>query len=84
MYRPTRKHIFIKPHEVEKVGRIFLPQLGLASTAPISGEVLAVGEEVEELQKGDTVYFPQGTGLKHYINGESILLMDEDHVIAKE
>lgn len=83
IFRPTKKHVFIKPFldDVLPSG-IIIPQLGTGNLAPTTGEILAVGSDCEQVQVGDKVLFEQGTGLRHFINGEDVLLMDEDHIEA--
>lgn len=82
-FRPTKKHVFVKPFKDDVTpSGIIKVNLGLASTAPTRGEVVGVGELVEEVKVGDNVVFEQGTGLKHHINGEDILLMDEEHILG--
>lgn len=79
-YRPTSNRIFVRqdkaPEKTE--GGILLPN----AEPPLFGEVLAVGPQVIELKKGQRVMFSQHAGQGYEIDGERILLMADDGVIA--
>jgi co-chaperonin GroES (HSP10) len=83
MYKPTKKHVFIKPHVVEQTSSgIFLPNMGLGHQAPTRGCIVGAGEGCEEVSVGDNVLFEAGTGLRYNINGEDVLLLAETHIFA--
>jgi len=83
MYRPTAKHVFIRPHVVSQTpSGIFLPNMGLGHQAPTKGEIVGAGDGCEEVSVGDNVLFEAGTGLRYNINGEDVLLLAETHIFA--
>lgn len=46
------------------------------------GTVLAVGHDVADVRPGDTVLFRKQSGTEVKVDGESVLVMTEDDVIA--
>ena len=89
--RPLQDRVIIKRMEEEKTspGGIVIPDS--ATQKPIKGEVIAVGNglvldngEVRplDLQVGDKVLFGKYSGTEVKLDGEELLVMKEDDVMA--
>ncbi len=89
--RPLHDRVVIKRTEEERTspGGIVIPDT--AAEKPIQGEVVAVGNgkildngEVRalELKKGDKVLFGKYSGTEVKVDGEDLLVMREDDVMA--
>jgi chaperonin GroES len=89
--RPLHDRVVIRRTEEERTspGGIVIPDT--ATEKPIRGEVIAVGKgkvlengEVRalELKKGDKVLFGKYSGTEVKVDGEDLLVMREDDVMA--
>ena len=89
--RPLQDRVIIKRMEEEKMssGGIVIPDS--ATEKPIKGEVVAVGNglvldngEVRplDLKVGDKVLFVKYSGTEVKLDGEELLVMKEDDVMA--
>ena len=89
--RPLQDRVIIKRMEEEKTspGGIVIPDS--ATEKPIKGEVVAVGNglvldngEIRplDLQIGDKVLFGKYSGTEVKLDGEELLVMKEDDVMA--
>lgn len=89
--RPLHDRVIIKRMEEERksAGGIVIPDT--ATEKPIRGEVLAVGNgkvlengEVRalDLKQGDKVLFGKYSGTEVKIDGEELLVMKEDDIMA--
>ena len=89
--RPLQDRVIIKRMEEEKMssGGIVIPDS--ATEKPIKGEVVAVGNglvldngEVRplDLKVGDKVLFGKYSGTEGKLDGEELLVMKEDDVMA--
>ena len=89
--KPLYDRVVIKRMEEEKMsaGGIVIPDS--ATEKPIKGEVVAVGKgkilesgEVRplDLKKGDKVLFGKYSGTEVKVDGEDLLVMREDDVMA--
>lgn len=89
--RPLHDRVVIKRTEEEKTspGGIVIPDT--AAEKPIQGEVIAVGNgklldngdvRALELKKGDKVLFGKYSGTEVKVDGEDLLVMREDDVMA--
>jgi chaperonin GroES len=89
--RPLHDRVVIRRTEEERTsaGGIVIPDT--AAEKPIQGEVIAVGNgkildngEVRalELKKGDKVLFGKYSGTEVKVDGEDLLVMREDDVMA--
>ena len=89
--RPLHDRVIIRRMEEERTspGGIVIPDS--ATEKPIKGEVIAVGNgkvletgEVRglDLKAGDTVLFGKYSGTEVKIDGEELLVMKEDDVMA--
>lgn len=72
------KHVLIKPDEAPvQSGRIIIPEL--ARKRPPSGEVVAVGDDIEEgLKPGDRVAYETGAGI---LMENGLLGIEEDKIL---
>ena len=89
--RPLHDRVIVKRVEEEKMsaGGIVIPDN--AAEKPIRGEVLAVGNgklldsgDLRDLdvQVGDTVLFGKYSGTEVKVEGEELLVMREDDIMA--
>jgi chaperonin GroES len=89
--RPLRDKVVVKPSEGDSksAGGIFLPDT--AKKKPQEGKVIAVGSgRVQDdgtivpltLKIGDTVIYSKYGGTEVTIDGEDLVLLDEDQVYA--
>ena len=89
--RPLHDRVVVKRMEKEttSAGGIVLP--GSASEAPQAGEVLAVGKgritdsgdiRAMDVKVGDKVYFSSYAGTTVKLEGEELLIMKEDDILA--
>jgi chaperonin GroES len=89
--RPLHDRVVIRRTEEERTspGGIVIPDS--ATEKPIKGEVIAVGKgkilengEVRalDLKKGDKVLFGKYSGTEVKVDGEDLLVMREDDVMA--
>ena len=81
--RPLGKRVLIKQVEQEEVTKSGIVLPGTASKEkPITGEVLAVGKEVEDVKAGDKVIFEKYSGTEVKDGDNSFLILDIDNVLA--
>ena len=81
--KPLGKRVLIKQVEQEEVTKSGIVLPGTASKEkPITGEVLAVGKDVEDVKAGDKVIFEKYTGTEVKDGDESFLILDIDNVLA--
>ena len=89
--RPLQDRVIIKRMEEEKTspGGIVIPDS--ATEKPIKGEVVAVGNGLvvdngeirpQDLKVGDKVLFGKYSGTEVKLDGEELLVMKEDDVMA--
>jgi len=89
--RPLHDRVVVKRMEKEttSAGGIVLP--GSAAEAPQAGEVLAVGKgritdsgeiRAMDVKVGDKVYFSSYAGTTIKVDGEELLIMKEDDILA--
>jgi chaperonin GroES len=89
--RPLHDRVVIKRTEEERTtpGGIVIPDT--ATEKPIKGEVVAVGKgkvlengdvRALELKKGDKVLFGKYSGTEVKVDGDELLVMREDDVMA--
>ena len=81
--KPLGKRVLIKQVEQEEVTKSGIVLPGTASKEkPITGEVLAVGKEVEDVNTGDKVIFEKYSGTEVKDGDDSFLILDIDNVLA--
>ena len=81
--KPLGKRVLIKQVEQEEVTKIGIVLPGTASKEkPITGEVLAVGKDVEDVKAGDKVIFEKYTGTEVKDGDDSFLILDIENVLA--
>ena len=81
--KPLGKRVLIKQVEQEEVTKSGIVLPGTASKEkPITGEVLAVGKEVEDVKEGDKVIFEKYSGTEVKDGDNSFLILDIDNVLA--
>ena len=77
------KRVLIKQVEQEEVTKSGIVLPGTASKEkPITGEVLAVGKDVEDVKAGDKVIFEKYTGTEVKDGDELFLILDIENVLA--
>jgi len=81
--KPLGERVLIKQTEQEEVTKSGIVLPGTASKEkPITGEVLAVGKDVEDVKAGDKVIFEKYTGTEVKDGDDSFLILDIDNVLA--
>lgn len=81
--KPLGKRVLIKQVEQEEVTKSGIVLPGTASKEkPITGEVLAVGKDVEDVKAGDKVIFEKYTGTEVKEGDDSFLILDIENVLA--
>lgn len=91
MLKPLGDRVLVRPSEGEEqtTGGIFLPDT--ARKKPQEGEVLAVGpgrvtKKGERapiaVNVGDTVIYSKWAGTEIKVDGEDLMLIDEDSILA--
>ena len=81
--KPLGKRVLIKQVEKEEVTKSGIVLPGTASKAKlITGEVIAVGKDVEEVKAGAKVIFEKYTGTEVKDGDDSFLILDIDNVLA--
>ncbi|ERK66623.1 chaperonin GroS [Leptotrichia sp. oral taxon 215 str. W9775] len=81
--KPLGKRVLIKQVEQEEVTKSGIVLPGTASKEkPITGEVIAVGKDVEDVKAGDKVIFEKYTGTEVKDGDDSFLILDIDNVLA--
>ncbi len=81
--KPLGKRVLIKQVEQEEVTKSGIVLPGTASKEkPITGEVLAVGKDVEDVKAGDKVIFEKYTGTEVKDGDELFLILDIENVLA--
>ena len=81
--KPWGKRVLIKQVEQEEVTKSGIVLPGTASKEkPITGEVLAVGKDVEDVKAGDKVIFEKYTGTEVKDGDDSFLILDIENVLA--
>ena len=89
--RPLHDRVIVRRKEEERTtaGGIVIPDS--ATEKPSMGEVLAVGNgkvtdsgdvRALDVKAGDTVYFGKYSGTEIKVDGEELLIMREDDIIA--
>lgn len=89
--RPLHDRVIVRRKEEERTtaGGIVIPDT--ATEKPSMGEILAVGNgkvtdsgDIRSLdvKAGDTVYFGKYSGTEIKVDGEELLIMREDDIIA--
>jgi chaperonin GroES len=91
MLKPLGDHVVVRPKEQEEVtnGGILLPDT--ARKRPFEGEVIAVGSgrvlkdgtrAPLSVKVGDIVVYARYAGTEVRVNGEDLIIIDEDSVMA--
>lgn len=81
--KPLGKRVLIKQVEQEEVTKSGIVLPGTASKEkPITGEVLAIGKDVEDVKAGDKVIFEKYTGTEVKDGDDSFLILDIENVLA--
>lgn len=81
--RPLKDRVVVKYSDetVEKTaGGIYVPDV--AKEKPQKGTVEAVGAEVKELKKGNTVLFDKYSGSKYKLNDVEYLIIKEEDILG--
>ncbi len=89
--RPLHDRVIVRRKEEERTtaGGIVIPDS--ATEKPSTGEILAVGNgkitdsgdvRALEVKVGDTIYFGKYSGTELKVDGDALLIMREDAIIA--
>jgi len=74
--------LLVRPITDKEVGKFFVASNGREK--PEKGEVMQVGNKVEEFKQGDVIYFGLNAGSNLVIDGERLLLLREPEVLYAE
>jgi len=82
MLKPIGKRVVIKKLEAEEktASGIVLPSQ--AKEKPQFAEIVAVGEEVNEVKAGDKVVFKKYVGTEIKVDGEELTICDVEDILA--
>lgn len=82
--QPVLSQVLLKPYPSDEIseGGILVPES--ARTVNNKMTVVAVGNKVKTIKKGETVYRVKDWGLEVEIAGEKHFIMNEDAILAKE
>ena len=83
IFKPLGRKVLIKrkPEMTQTTGGIFIPDS--ATEKPMEGTILAIGDEVEKVKKGDKVLFAKFAGVEITENEEGMfLIMDEKQLLG--
>lgn len=81
--KPLKDRVVVKysEEEIEKTaGGIYVPDV--AKEKPQRGTVEAVGSEVKEVKKGNTVLFDKYSGSKIKLNDTEYLIIKEEDILG--
>jgi chaperonin GroES len=92
MIKPVRDRVLVKPAIAEKktASGLFIPET-VSKNGPEKGTVVSSGSgRLTEngnvitlvVQEGDTVLYQQGTGIKTKVDGEDMVVLTEDQILA--
>ena len=78
---PLGKRVMLKKDEAPEAseGGIVIPEQ--SREKPLTAHVVAVGEEVASLSRGDEVVFASFAGTEFTIGGEEIIVVDEEDIM---
>lgn len=81
---PLFSRIIVKRKELEDTtkGGIIIPKTSREMQAT-EGEVVAIGDEVDTIKKGDLVFYGKYSGAEVEREGTRYVVMNEEDVIAK-
>lgn len=85
MLKPLGKRVVIRIKQTEQVSSGGLVLASAAKEEPNTGEVIAVGnliEETDAIQVGDYVLFNTYAGTKIAHDGEDFVVIESDEVVA--
>lgn len=84
--KPLADRVIIRPTEAEEttINGIIIPDS--AKEKPLKGTILAVGNGTKDeemmLQEGDEVFYGKYAGTELEVNGEKVLVMRQNEVLA--
>jgi chaperonin GroES len=82
MLEPLGYRVVVKPDEApDKIGRIALPER--ARVKPVTGTIVAIGEDVISVAVGDRVVYSQFSGCDVKHRGESVVVLGVDEVLCR-
>lgn len=86
-FQPRGKYVFVKPDIVnleEKTNTgIILSSKKSITDRPVSGVILAVGNEVEDLKVGDYVIFPSTDGIDLKFEDSDTLIEQSQYMLLR-
>ncbi len=86
-FQPRGKYVFVKPDivnlEVRTNAGIILSSKKSITDRPVSGVILAVGNEVEDLKVGDYVIFPATDGIDLKFEDSDTLIEQPQYMLLR-
>lgn len=91
MIEPLGDRVLIKPDPMEGVsvetgttkGGIIIPQTAQEKFFPMSGTVIDIGPDVQDIDIEDKVIFDKFTGIDYTYEGEKLTFMHESELIGR-
>jgi chaperonin GroES len=82
-FRPRRDRVVVKdvPAPPPPEGTLTIPDS--QKKPPLEGQVLAVGDGVDDLEPGMIVLFGEFTGTETYVDGELLRFLRDEEVIGQ-
>ena len=70
--------VAVRPFERPQLGKVIVPDWSRS----LQGKVISVGNDVDELKIGDTVYFKATSGMESVFDGAPLRIMREEDVLC--
>ena len=80
--KPLSNRVFIKQDVAKKETKSGIVTTTKVVEKPTKGTVISCGKLAEEIKPGDTVVYPKNAGVEMNIEGEDLLVIREDEIIA--
>jgi chaperonin GroES len=82
IFKPLGSRIIVRPDKPEEksAGGIFIPES--AQSRIHKGEVVEVGVLSQAIAKGDRIMYAKEAGLEIEVNGEKLIVLQEDNAMA--
>lgn len=77
---PKGDMVLVLPIKDEGRGTVLVPET--SKEIPFKGKVIAIGEKVEAIEKGDTILFKRNSGIEVDVDGVKHLIMVENSILC--
>jgi co-chaperonin GroES (HSP10) len=81
--RAVNKYILVREikEQKETAGGLLLTESESTESAFVKAEVVSIGNLVEAVNVGETIYFGKGREHEQFIDGESLIVIREQEVV---